>query len=491
LRRAIATFAFLAALAGGEAQGARNQALLIGISQYTELDNLRYADADALALSQLLTGFAGYSASEVTLVLNQEATKARITAEIEKVIRASEREPLDHFILMFAGHGLRDRIEGKDTYSFLAPSDASTAENTFYSTGKEVVFETFISRAWLARQLSLVRARSIVIVVDSCYSGTKAFGALFLENLGYTVQSFDDPGGRRGVAVSRRDVSAARIAAAGPIPSSRKVAYLASARADQQAAEYDELRHGALSYCIFEYISRVRREIYEDERRDISVDGMYTNIVTLFREVKVNGAALDTIHQPMMLAIPDAAATREMAFFSIQGTRKREPAPRTGVLDVDTGKVRAEISVDGVKQAGEAQGRLAIPEGRHHIELYVPQTAYRISFNAQISAAQPVSEMVPMYGALEVESFWLQDGRRTPGPALEVFLNGDRVGSSGLRLANLLAGTHLLEVRYQGVSKQRPVEIRPDSPLRVNYTVIREAVPAPKKDDKGVGNVVF
>jgi uncharacterized caspase-like protein len=35
--------------------------LLIGISQYTELENLRYADADARALSQLLTDFAGYA----------------------------------------------------------------------------------------------------------------------------------------------------------------------------------------------------------------------------------------------------------------------------------------------------------------------------------------------------------------------------------------------------------------------------------------------
>ena len=63
------------------------------------------------------------------------------------------------------------------------------------------------------------------------------------------------------------------------------------------------------------------------------------------------------------------------------------------------------------------------------------------------------------------------------------------MGVSSLRLAGLLAGTHQLEVRYAGASKQRAIEIRPDSPLRVNYSVIREAVP--RKDDKGVGNVVF
>jgi hypothetical protein len=119
----------------------------------------------------------------------------------------------------------------------------------------------------------------------------------------------------------------------------------------------------------------------------------------------------------------------------------------------------------------------------------VPQTAYRTSFTARVRSAQALTEKIAMYGTLEVDSFWLQDGRRTPGPALEVLLDGVVLGKSNLRLTDLLAGTHILEVRFEGASKQRPVEIRPDSPLRVNYSVIREA--APKRDDKGVGNVVF
>lgn len=482
--RAFAAFVLaVAALGGAEARGARHQALLIGISQYAELENLRYADADAKALSQLLVDFAGYARSDVTLLLNQEATKARITAEIQKVIRASAAEPLDHFILMFAGHGMRERVEGKDNYSFLAPTDASTAESTFYSKGNEVVFETFIDRAWLARQLSLVNARSIVIIVDSCYSGTQAFGALFLENLGYTVDSFDDPTGRTSVS-PRREVSVARMRnpAAG-----RKVAYLASAQAHEMAAEYDELRHGALSYCIFEYISRARREIYEDERRDISVDGMYSSIAKLFHEVKVRGVTLASIHQPMLLAIPDAATARDMTFFSIQGVRKRG-SRGSGTLEVDTSQVRAEVSVDG-EAPKDASSPIVVAEGKHHVEIFVPQTAYRTSFTARVRSAQALTETIPMHGVLEVESFWLHEGRRTPGPALEVFLDGRPVGTSKLRLANLLAGTHVLEVRFEGASKQRPVEIRPDSPLKVNYSVVREA--AKKIDDKGVGNVVF
>lgn len=481
MRRASA-FGFLLLLFAfcAGAHGARNHALLIGISQYSELNSLRFADSDVLALSQLLTDFAGYRKADVTVVLNLQATKARITDEINKVIRESEKEPLDHFILMFAGHGVPERMGDKDTNMFLAPADASTAENTFYSTGKEVVNETFISRAWLARQLTLINAKAIVIILDSCYSGTRAFGKLFVENLGYTVQFFGG-GAARDVAVMQRRNQVAR---------NRKVAYLASAREDQQAAEYDELKHGALSYCIFEYVKRARREIYDDERRDLTVDAMYANIAALFHEVKVDGRALDEIHQPILLPIPDHKGIEGMAFFSVRGTKKRESLPELkGTLEIKVDLPLVEVLVDGVK-AQFVEGRLEMLEGRHHVELFVPDTSYRFTFTADISASQLVSETVLVHGVLEVESFWLQDGRKTPGPALDVYIDGKLVGKSQLRLASLTAGAHLLEVRYEGVAKQRQVEIRPNSPLRVNYSVVREAAPA-KKDDKGVGNVVF
>src|SRR6185436_14153535 len=91
-----------------------------------------------------------------------------------------------------------------DTNFFLAPSDASTAASSFFSTGKEIGNETFINRAWLAKQLSEIEAKSIVIILDSCYSGTEAFGELFFENLGYSIRSFEYSGPQRGVRDVRK-----------------------------------------------------------------------------------------------------------------------------------------------------------------------------------------------------------------------------------------------------------------------------------------------
>ena len=263
----------LLALAGLslDAAAANNRALLIGISQYSELEGLKYADADVRTFSQILTEFGGYRREDVAVVLNTEATKARIMAEISRVVRESKRQPLDHFILMFAGHGMPGQVEAGragaagavETNIFLAPSDASTAQSSFFSTGKEIGNETFINRAWLAKQLSEIDARSIVIILDSCYSGTEAFGELFFENLGYSIRSFEYSGPQRGVASVRqnRNLEIRESTSGGPGGGPKRIAYFASSREDQPSAEYDELRHGALSYCLFEEIRRAREQV--------------------------------------------------------------------------------------------------------------------------------------------------------------------------------------------------------------------------------------
>jgi hypothetical protein len=67
----------------------------------------------------------------------------------------------------------------------------------------------------------------------------------------------------------------------------KRLAYLASSRDDQASAEYDELRHGALSYAIFEYIRSIRKNTPNTQKQLISVDNLYSNIVRLFKETQV------------------------------------------------------------------------------------------------------------------------------------------------------------------------------------------------------------
>jgi len=480
-----------------DASALNNRALLIGISQYAELEGLKYADADVKTFSQILTEFGGYRRSDVAVVLNTEATKARIMDEINKAVRASKREPLDHFILMFAGHGMPGTIEGGrtgkvgavDTNIFLAPSDASTAASSFFSTGKEIGNETFINRAWLAKQLSEIEAKSIVIILDSCYSGTEAFGELFFENLGYSIRSFEYSGPQRGV----RDVAKTRnleIREQAPAAGGQKrIAYFASSREDQPSAEYDELRHGALSYCLFENIRRAREEVYASETRNLSVDSVYSNITALFRETKVKGRSLDEFHQPVLLPIPNYAGVKDMPFMTVTGVKRKEI--HTGVLEVRTDPPGLQIYVDGMRRPELTNALLELQQGKHLIELFMPSTGYRHSFTVDISPTRPLTETIVVRGVLQVASFWLQNGAKSAGPALEVYLDGAPFGRSGSRVDNIVAGSHTLEVRFEKVRKSRRIEIRPDSPLTVNYSVIRQAAAPQRPRDRGAGNVTF
>jgi hypothetical protein len=470
------------------AYGAGSRALLIGISQYTELDSLKYADADVKSMAQLLTGFAGYASADVTLILNQQATKQRITDEIYKVVEASKKEPLDHFILMFAGHGLPPYMNRQETTAFLAPSDAKIAQNAFFSLrkGQELRNESFIDRVWLARQLSEINARQIVILMDSCYSGMLSFGEEFSENLGFNVTSFSHSGSDRGAGTVTRKISSGTATEA--LLGGRKIAYLASSREDQPSQEYDELRHGALSYSIFESIKRAQREAYQADRRELSVDFLYSDITRLFGEVKVGGVALGEVHQPVLVPIPGRSDMKALRFVAVNGVKRKEL--ETGALEIVTDPPGLEITVDGVRRPEPTNARLQLPEGRHQIELYLPGTGYRHPFTVDISAARPVREVVSLRGVLQVESFAVVGGQRSSGPSLEIFLDGTRVGQAQRRVDSLLAGSHTLEVRLEGVTKTRRVEIRPDSPLHINYSVIREPAPAaPPRDPRRVGNV--
>jgi hypothetical protein len=483
------------AAASLDATAASNRALLIGISQYAELEGLKYADADVKTFSQILTEFGGYRRQDVTVVLNTEATKRRIMDEISKVARESKRQPYDQFILMFAGHGLPGRVEAGragsvgavDTNIFLAPTDASTAASSFFSTGKEIGNETFINRAWLAKQLSEIEAKSIIIILDSCYSGTEAFGELFFENLGYSIRSFEYSGPQRGV----RDVQRTRnltVQSAGGVPGTqRRIAYFASSREDQPSAEYDELRHGALSYTLFESIRKAREDTLESERRELSVDSVYSNVTALFRETKVKGRSLDEMHQPVLLPIPSYAGVKDMAFLSVTGTKRKQI--QTGLLEIRTDPPGLQVYVDGVRERELTNATLSLQEGKHLIELYMPSTGYRHSFTVDITPLRTVTETIVVRGVLQVASFWLQKGVKSPGPSLEVYLNGQPLGRSGSRVDNIVAGSHTLEVRFENVRKSRRVEIRPDSPLTVNYSVIREKAPAAPQDRRNIRNV--
>jgi len=461
-----------------------NKAILIGISQYDKIGGLAFADEDVRMLHTMLTNYAGYNSADIVMLLNQEATKQRIMKAIKDIVRQSHKEPLDHVIFMFAGHGLPPNIKSNTSNAFLAPFDAQIIDDNgksafFKESGGLVNNETFINKAWLIKQLSDLQAKEIVLILDSCYSGAKNFGALFADNLGFNVELGEGSGGQRGVVIMQRkttdDLSQTRIA------------FLASSNENQPSAEYSELKHGALSYCIFEYINTVRKNTDDSGKSEITVTGMYTNVTKLFDQVKVEGVSLSSRHQPVLFAIPSYDTISGMKFVSVNGNKK--PVIKTGTIEISSDPENAEVSVDGVPTGQLSNCLLELTEGRHMISLFLPGTNYMHSVMVDIREGQHKRTKIVLRGSLLVESF--SDNPSINLPQLKVFIDDMEVESSGQHMKKLIAGTHSLKVLVENVEKIRQIEIRPESPLLVRYKIIREDPKPPPNNNNDADLVSF
>lgn len=91
-----------------------NRALVIGISQYTEVNSLRYADADATQYAQYLVQFSDYKKENVDLLTNLDAKKDTIEKYFQMIAKESEITPFKNFVFIYAGHGIGSKLSYVD-----------------------------------------------------------------------------------------------------------------------------------------------------------------------------------------------------------------------------------------------------------------------------------------------------------------------------------------------------------------------------------------
>lgn len=448
---------------------ANNKALIIGISQYHELDCLSYADRDAIELADFFVNFGEYKADDITMVLNQKATKTTIKKVFQDLIKKSKKEPIDHLVIAYSGHGMPRHLQNKKTSVFLAPSDASISENIFYVSEFDTVEnDTFITRGWLARQLATLNARKIVLLIDSCYSGIADFGTLFAKNLGCKIDIKKCYSSEKGIQVVASDETLKKMG--------KQVAFIAAGSEDQPSIEFDLLKHGAMSYCILKYLDAVRLTTEYDKWNEIPISNLFSAVYQIFSNFELEGQKLLDIHQPLLFPIPDYECIAKMKFQKIKGTKK--DTDLTGVIQLDTDPPASLIFVDGKKIYMAARGLIELPIGKHRIALVLPGTNFRHVLTEDIKSGQLTYKNIILRGDLTITSFWEEKDNQgyklTKGPELEVFLDGHFAGKTELQLSKIEAGTHNLEIKYKGVSKKRKIEIRPESPLRVRFVLNRE-----------------
>jgi hypothetical protein len=132
----------------------RKLALVIGINKYKDsnIPELMGSVPDARSVRQILDARMGY---ETTVLEN--ASREQIVRAFNKL--ALEAEASDSVIVYYAGHGVLVPVDGVETGYWL-PSDVDSEAPT-----------TWLSNADIARLVSAVSAKQVMLVSDSCYSG--------------------------------------------------------------------------------------------------------------------------------------------------------------------------------------------------------------------------------------------------------------------------------------------------------------------------------
>jgi len=127
-------------------------ALIIGINNYKYFKKLSTAKNDAKAIANILRKY--YLFKEVKLLIN--SSRLDVISELDK-FRMKLKES-DNFIIYFAGHGFYDQYAER---GYWIPVDAQ--KNTTAS---------WISSADITDKLKAISSKHILVISDSCYSGT-------------------------------------------------------------------------------------------------------------------------------------------------------------------------------------------------------------------------------------------------------------------------------------------------------------------------------
>ncbi|MBT5033054.1 MAG: caspase family protein [Rhodospirillaceae bacterium] len=133
----------------------RYHALVIGNNDYRHLPKLRTAVNDASTIAAVLQNDYGYL---VTLLLN--ATRANIIESLDRLTEKLVAE--DNLLIYYAGHGWLDESANR---GYWLATDAKPSRRT-----------NWVSNATLTDTLKTIQAKHVMVVADSCFSGTLTRG---------------------------------------------------------------------------------------------------------------------------------------------------------------------------------------------------------------------------------------------------------------------------------------------------------------------------
>lgn len=132
--------------------GQERVALLIAVDKYENWPSLKTPVKDCQAIAEVLQKHYGFT---VKTLYNEQVTAAAVLKAIKELIR--QTGPQDEVIIYYAGHGYRD-------------PELSTGYWVPANGGKDT--SGFIANSVLADSLRVLKCQHLLLVSDSCFSGT-------------------------------------------------------------------------------------------------------------------------------------------------------------------------------------------------------------------------------------------------------------------------------------------------------------------------------
>lgn len=444
----------------GRAQ-ARNMAFLVGISQYQYLPGAKYCDEDVKTFKDYLLNFTHYQSGDIQTLTNNQATRSRILSDLARFASRTKGRQVENALVMFAGHGVNPEwFSGSSQDYFLIPNDGNV--HFKQNTSRASSASGLITKRELASALAKIDANNVVLIIDACHSGVRSFPQI------YSVE----------VQRNRNDDT--------------RVGFLAAAGENQEAMAYSDLKHGAMSYCLLKIMEETSMGIPVTKNKQLDLASVYRTVQKLFRTTRVMDDEtrkmiyMSEKHEPLLFTMPQPAMGARIRFVNIRGQQKTTSG--FGELALESSPTNLEVEIDGKKTSYKTNCRIRLPDGKHKVTLEVPDTGFRHTFIVDIAPGGRTTRHVNMQGELHLKTFWERDGdiERGEGPKVDIFLNNNLVvkGKSIFSLKNLPAGTHTMKIAFGNTSKERSVEIRPDSPLTAKYIFVRKAGAMPKEEKK-------
>jgi len=146
-------------------------ALIIGINDYQKWPRLQTAVKDATVIRDLLVSRYGFENRNVILRTDKAASRIQINRDLRFL--AQSMRPEDNLLVYYAGHGQLDDFTGD---GYWVPAEGAMKDPS-----------TWVANSYIKAVLSSekLQAKNVVVIADSCYSGSMLRG-------GPSLMSLDD-----------------------------------------------------------------------------------------------------------------------------------------------------------------------------------------------------------------------------------------------------------------------------------------------------------